>query len=149
MGALKARLQTILKPDPPAIGFLTDAGLNVTIWDTTKPTGAASYTQINIRDVKDTLGDESWQGAGQLQVHTLTIELDLVHLSSQDDASELRKMISDIYLAVGSDEQFGMPGVVIQTNPMSDEILVSQEELKAVGARVTLELQYRTQKWEN
>lgn len=114
---------------------------SVGVWRVT-PIEASEIPYLNIRDVTDSTVDYTTEGANrQLAFHQLTVELEVV----ATDIVTIRKLITDIELAISKDETFG--GTAMRTQPIDNTINASQERDSIGGAVLTVRIDYRTDKF--
>ena len=138
MDAVKSRLQTITTVN----GYNTNLGNNVYEW---KETAFAENEMPGI-DYHDSRC-ERFDGVLNRFRWRLNVELEI---ATQDATavSDVRKMIADVYKAIGTDDTWG--GLAITTGqPESDEMRVMKEERFIAGALIGMFIIYETSLWEN
>lgn len=144
--AVKARFQGITA----ANGYDTNLGQNVFVWrDTSK--GAASFAEnelpaLNLRDSDNQLEYLS----PDRFTNELDIEAEVVALAAANVDAEVRKMIRDIYTAIGVDRKWTVTGapLAVDTLPGSDSMGVDHAGTKTGGAVVKFKIRYRTKAWK-
>ncbi len=129
--AIDARFKTIKTVN----GYETNAGNNVYEWRSS-PMIESELPGLIYRDTQETEA----LSIGY-QVHTLTIEIEGYVVGSAAPAS-LRKLIADVIKAIGTDPLWG--GLAEDTRPVEETIQVEQEERRIAGARIKIEVDYRT-----
>ena len=135
--ALDARLKII----KTANGYLTNLGNNVFEWRVTN-LNSIEFPACIYRDVSNTKQD----GAIGSFRWALNIEIQLV-TDGETSAAEVRKLIADVYKAIGTDITWG--GLAVTTEqPDSDEMDVEQHEKKQAGALIKLSIIYDANMWE-
>lgn len=121
-------------------GFHTDLGNNVFKWRSVKLEGGDLPAAI-VRDVSDDPGTPRTEGT---DAHLLSVEVELVVALGSDD-DEVRKMIADIYQAIGNDERW--TGEARSTIWGGDELLVEQNERLISGAIARFQVDYLTKRF--
>ena len=135
--AIKTRLQGILI----ANGYATNLGNNIFEWRVTN-LNSAEFPACVYRDVSNAKQD----GAIGSFRWALNIEIQLV-TDGETSAAEIRKLIADVYKAIGTDVRWG--GLAVTTEqPESDEMDVEQHEKKQAGALIKLSIIYDANMWE-
>jgi hypothetical protein len=135
---LTTRLATITIAD----GFKTDVGKSVHRW-----LGFGLGTdKLPAVEYKDTFDNQSQGTIGRVD-HTLTIGLQLIsrrNTEATEDAAEkeIRLIIADINQMIGTDET--MSNLAEDTELIDDEIVMEQLENKQWGATISLNIEYRT-----
>jgi len=135
--AVRTRLQSILV----ANGFNFSLGNNIHEWRDT-PFSSDALPALVYRDISC----EIIQAEGHRC--NLRIEVELVAglaTSASAGASDIRKMIADIYSAIRQDIHWGT--LALDTLPEGDEMRVEQAEQKVSGAVVRFSIVYRTREW--
>jgi len=132
MDAVKARLQSITVTN----GYNFNLGNNVYEWRV-KPLTMTTLPALAYRDVETDIE--------LIEAHRnrLNIEIEILNNSSIID---MRKMIADVYKAIGVDIQWG--GLALNTYPRGDRIIREQEEQTITGAVINIIIEYRTKEWE-
>mgnify|MGYP001423093616 CR=1 FL=1 len=131
MDAVKTRLQSITV----ANGYNFNLGNNIYEWRI-RPLAMATLPALVYRDVETDIE--------LIEAHRnrLNIEIEIISNSSIVD---IRKMIADVYKAIGVDIQWG--GLALNTYPRSDRIMREQEEQTITGAIINIIIEYRTKEW--
>jgi len=136
--AVKTRLQGILT----ASGYNYNLGSNVFEWKD-KALADAELPGLIFRDpsfekVLDVIGLFTWR---------LNIEIE-IHAQSSTAPADMRKMLSDVYKAIGVDEMWG--GLALASEqPEGDEMQVQKDQNITAKAVVRFSILYRTPMWEN
>lgn len=138
MDALSTRMATILTTG----GYYTNIGAKVSTWRA-KPYATAELPAINIRDLKETI--EAREQPMAYHYRSLDVELQVVCNSATSDTT-VRQMITDVEKAIGTDPTFG--GLAIDTEALGDEINVKQEENLISGATISIQILYRTLRFQ-
>lgn len=101
---------------------------------------AVPETIVDVRDVSETVEELS----NSVWDRRMTIE---IHVEVTGGTSEVsgRELIEDIYKAIGTDRTWS--GYAADTVAISDELETDQEERRVTGAKVTIEILYRTSAW--
>lgn len=138
--AMKARFETIIdvtELDP----WYTTLGNNVGVWRTV-PLKDTELPYLNIRDTVEEVVDDTQGGAsGRMTQRRLTVELEIV----SPDIATLRNCQHDVELAISSDETWD--GLALRTQPISSEVLATQERDGVGGMVITVRVDYRTGRW--
>lgn len=135
--AIKTRFQGITI----ANGYNSNLGSNVFEWRVTNLNNtefpACVYRDVtNIRQ-EGAIGSFRW---------ALNIEIQLI-TDGGTSAAEIRKIIADVYKAIGTDSKWS--GIAVTTEqPESDEMDVEQHEKKQAGALIKLSIIYDAPRWE-
>lgn len=74
------------------------------------------------------------------------LEIEVKTKSASTTAKQVRMMIDDVYKAIGTDETWS--GLAQKTNPVEDNINVDQADKIAGSGTITVEIEYRTAKWQ-
>ncbi len=136
--ALDTRLRTILT----AGGYETDLGSNVFEWRATalqeSELPGLIYRDISCEPVENT--------ASLYQEFFLNIEVEIITVSGSTTASQIRKMIADVYKAIGTDDKWG--GLALGTFSDGDEMNIEQAEKIIGGATVSFHVHFATVEWD-
>lgn len=134
--ALKAKLATILV----ANSYHTDIGAHV-YEHKTGNWMANEIPGINVRDVKDLIGIHQTVD----HLHHLKIELEIVVANGTSSATEMRKMIADVYKALGTDRSLGGTADDLELGEDGgDELIIQEEDQSIGGAIIRLEYLFHT-----
>lgn len=136
--AIETRMKTILTTG----GYQTNVGQRVSVWRITP----FADTELPALCIYDTTAEINQDGGiiGQF-THTLGIHIEAIASGSATRA-DVRKMIADVFKAIGTDDSFG--GLVEYTSSPSHEINLEQAE-KAIGSGIIrFTVTYRTAQWE-
>lgn len=136
--ALDTRLKTITT----ANGYKTNAGRNVFDW-LDRDLADTELDAIIYRDVSNQFQADYFGGTG----NRLRIEIEGRTKQASTTAAQIRKIVDDIYKAVGTDETFG--GLACETIPVSDELNIQQADKIMALATVILDVYYLGAKWTN
>lgn len=134
MDAVKARLVTI----DGTGSYNTDLSSSVYEWSPVLEISklpAAVY-----RDTGQTLGEEISK-----HLHTLAVEVSLTVASGASTLADLRKLIADVYRAVGVDQQWSALAILTEWQGFS--ISYDEESKDIASALVTFLINYRTQEF--
>lgn len=135
--ALDTRLKTITT----ANSYKTNAGAHVFDW-LDRDLADSELDAIIYRDKQNEITDS---GFGTV-INTVTVEIEVKTKSASTTAAQVRKMIEDVYKAIGTDDTWG--GLALTTNPQTDEIDLSQVEKIAGSALIVIKIEYNTNAWE-
>lgn len=134
--ALEARMRTILT----ANGYKTNAGAHVFDW-LDRDLADAELDAIVYRDTNNNIISEGFD----YYENRLRVEIEAKAKSAATTAAQVRKIIKDIYKAIGTDETFG--GLAHYSEPVSDALDIQQADKIAGSATVIIEIIYVAQKW--
>lgn len=140
MTAIVARLGAI----STANDYLTALGSNVYEWKTTK-WESSDLPGVTVKDMADTILSEQTRGQDSFFMHSLRVQVELA-TSGSTSMTAIRQMIGDVYRAVWLDATWG--GLAIQTLDAGNEIATEKEEYQVVGATISLDVIYRTGKFQ-
>lgn len=137
ISALDTRLKTI----KTIAGYQTNLGNNVFEWNN-KPLAANEMPGLIYRDVSNSrqegaIGKFRWG---------LNVEIEIM-TSGSTAAADVRKMLADVYKAIGTDVYFSALAVTTE-QPESDEMQIVKEDKKIGGALIKLSIIYDAAKWE-
>lgn len=130
--AVAARMATILV----ANGYETNVGQNVFVWKT-DDFDEDTVPGMDIRDVQSVDQPQS----PSIHTHRLTFEVRLV-AASASSTDTVRKMIGDVYKAIGTDMKWG--GLAVWTDWEQHKMQVNQLSRRVSGALVQFSVVYRT-----
>ena len=82
----------------------------------------------------------------ELRNNRVRLEIEVKTKSGSTTAEQVREMIEDVYKAIAQDDTWD--GLAIDTNPVSEEIEIGQNDKISGQATITVEIEYRTAKWE-
>lgn len=121
--------------------YSTTLSGSVSTWRTV-PVLLSEVPFLNIRDTLEEIVDDTQGGAsGRMTQRRLIVELEVV----AQDISTLRSLMKDIETAIAVDETWG--GLALRTQPISSEVLASQERDAIAGVLITVRVDYRTGRW--
>lgn len=137
MTALDTRMKAILT----AGGYETDLGTSVFEWRT-ENLDDSQLPALVWRDIAAGVSDQADDGAAMgSHAHALTVEIEIITSGSTAPAA-VRKMIADVYKAIGVDDTWG--GLALATAPREDETEHDQAEKKIAGATIRAVIIYET-----
>ncbi len=122
-------------------GYETNLGNSVYQWKAVSYEGA-DLPLIEYRDISN----ESGIGPNPTHDHRLTIEAEIVVAAGNTTAAQIRKMIADVKKAIGTDLRWG--GLAITTEPISDSMVIEQNEKIIGGVKINFTIIYRTMAWD-
>jgi hypothetical protein len=99
---------------------------------------------ISIRDTTN-INSQEWAGNPAQIDWELSVAIEIGCAGAETRAT-IRKMIADIYKAIGEDYTWG--SYAIKTDLVGDEIVVKQDETQIDGAIINIKILYRTTKFE-
>jgi hypothetical protein len=135
--AIDTRLKTILTTGG---SYKTDAGLHVFDW-LDRDLADSELDAIIYRDRTNEITPETIQNYS----NKVTIEIEAKTKQATDTARQIRKIVEDIYQAIGTDDRWG--GLAIDTQPVSEEIDIQQTDKIAGSAKLTIAIEYEKEKW--
>jgi hypothetical protein len=138
MDAVIARLAAITGPAT----YYTNFGGRVFDWRKT-PIGNDELPALNVMDPDDVALLNEMKGGGTDLPHDLTV---IVSVPVFGTSADMRKAIADVYKAISTDETWG--GLAYLTDPLGDTINVAQEDRRVLSVDITLQIKYKTTKWE-
>ncbi len=120
-----------------ATGYHNTLTGHVEIWDAR----AADSLRVNIKD-----GDEEIVSdlASRYWDRRLTVDLEINCDGSTSDTA-MRALIEDLWKSIGSD--LAWSGSATDTKAISSKIQTDHEENRITGARLQIEILYRTDAW--
>lgn len=140
LDAMKSRFNSIISGSGSY--DLTLSG-SVGIWRTV-PLMDSEVPFVNIRDTLEEIVDDTQGGSsGRMTQRRLTVEIEIV----SPDIATLRTCQKNIETAIAVDETFG--GKALRTQPISSEVLASQERDGIGGIVFTVRVDYRTGRWSS
>ncbi len=120
-------------------GYETNIGSKCFLWKT----GAWEADELPGVDIRDMKDDIEGKSAGlRKELHKLRVEAEVACKSGTTTAYQVRKMIADIYTAIGVDRTWG--GIARTTDAVGDEMGVEQQNRTLGGAKVTFIVEYTT-----
>jgi len=135
--ALDTRLKTILVVND----YKTNAGQHVFDWED-RDLDDSELEAIIYRD----------PGNGRTQAtvvefdNKMVVEIEVKAKAGVETAKRIRKMIEDVFRAIGTDETWG--GLADCTTPVGEKIDIQKSD-KIIGAgTIFIEIEYRTEKWQ-
>ena len=138
LDAMKSRFNTIISGSG---SYTVTLSGSVGFWRTV-PLMDTELPFLNIRDPLVITVDDTQGGAsGRMTQKQMTVELELV----SPDLATLRKCETDIETAIRSDETWG--GLAIRTQPVSSEVLSTQDRDAIGGLLMTVRVDFRTGRW--
>lgn len=136
MSALDTRLKLIKTTG----GYKTNAGNNVFDW-LDRDLDDSELDAIVYRDPANEIIEETFSQVS----NKLRVEIDAKTKSTSTTAAQIRKIIEDIYKALGTDETFG--GLAYQTSPASETIEIRQQDKIMASATIAIDIYYIVTKW--
>lgn len=136
MEKLAARLATI----KTTAGYKTNIGNNVFDW-LARDLADSELDAVIYRDVSASINTETLA----LRNNIMRVEIELRTKSASTTAERMREMIEDVYQAIGADDTWDC--LAIDTNPLSEELQVGMSDKITGAATITVEIEYRTEKW--
>lgn len=139
MTAMDTRLKTILV----ANGYETNLGQKVYAWKAT-PLDDVDLPALEYRDIANDrleggpIGKFRW---------ALTIEIGIVAASASTTIADVRKMLNDVYKAMGTDETWST--LAQWTEQPSDKVEIEQQDKIIGGAKILFNIVYDAPKWQN
>jgi hypothetical protein len=137
MDKIDARLKTI----KTSAGYKTDIGANVFDW-LDRDLAGKELDALIYRDRSAEIETETLE----LRNNRVRLEIEVKTKSGSTTAEQVREMIEDVYKAIAQDDTWD--GLAIDTNPVSEEIEIGQNDKISGQATITVEIEYRTAKWE-
>lgn len=134
--AIDTRLKTI----KTTAGYKTNAGTNVFDW-LDRDLADSELDAIIYRDRNNVMDMADFDS----KMNTVVVEIVVKTKSTTTTAAQVRKMIEDVYKAIGTDETWG--GLALQTIPRTDEIDVQLSDKITGSGTITIEIQYESTKW--
>jgi hypothetical protein len=135
--AIDARLKTILV----AGGYNLDLGKNVFPWRV-NPLGEDDLNGLVYRD----MDEGGYVAVGQWQ-HELTVEIDIHIKHATDSRTQMRKAISDVLAAIGTDVTFG--GLAEDVRPAGqDYIRITANDGSYMSAMLVFVVLYVSDPWK-
>jgi hypothetical protein len=137
---VKARMATITV----ANSYRTAIGSNVSVWRA-RPFWKNEAEGVDVRDPAES-SDVSITEDKALDRHSLTVEFRVFGKTHE----QVRNQIADVYQAIGRDEYWTNSGgtqLALETNPKGNTMEVDQDEDKILGATITIEIVYDTNKF--
>ena len=131
-----------------ANGYYTNLGNNVFLWPQKPIEKDNELPALAIRDTTSEKISETLGGSSSLSYKNLTVAVQVLVASGSTNDTEIRKGITDIYKAIGTDHTFG--GKALKTDEVSDEILTDEGEGKEnliIGAEIIVDILYSTTKF--
>lgn len=135
--AIDGRLKIITT----ANSYKTNIGQHVFDW-LDRDLADSELDALIYRDKSNEISDT---GFGAV-MNTVTVEIEVKTKSSSTTAAQVRKMIEDVYKAIGTDDTWG--GLALSTIPEADVIELSQAEKIAGSAIIIVKIQYYTNNWQ-
>ena len=136
-------LKTLLQTITVANGYYTALGSNVYLFRAI-PMQADELPAVVIFDKSNEIDSEGMNGSYNIWSHTLKVTLQIVCAGSTVDTT-VRKLITDIYKALGSDNTLTETCTLIDA--VSDTIEIEQESKLIAGASIELNIKYRTKRF--
>jgi len=134
---IDARFKTIKKTG----GYKTDVGLHVFDW-LDRDLADTELDALIYRDKSNTKNASSQK----IFDNKVQLEIEFKTKSAGSTARQVRMMAEDVYKAIGIDETWG--GLAQKTNPLQDNINVDQANKIVGSGTITVEIEYRTAKWQ-
>lgn len=134
--ALDTRLRTITI----ANGYKTNAGAHVFDW-LDRDLADTELDAIVYRDPANEISQETFSQVD----NRVRVEIEVKTKSASTTAAQVRKLIEDVYKAIGIDETFG--GLAHEAQPVSENIDIQQADKIMGSATVVIEIYYVSTKW--
>lgn len=134
--ALDTRLRTITT----ANGYLTNVGQRVFDW-LDRDLADTELDAIVYRDPANEISQETFSQVD----NRVRVEIEVKTKSASTTAAQVRKLIEDVYKAIGIDETFG--GLAHEAQPVSENIDIQQADKIMGSATVVIDIYYMTTKW--
>lgn len=134
--AIDTRLKTI----KTTAGYKTNAGNNVFDW-LDRDLADSELDAIIYRDKSSVMDMSDFDS----KISSVIVEIEVKTKSTTTTAAQVRKMIEDVYKAIGTDETWG--GLALQTMPKTDDINVQQSDKITGSGTIMIEIQYESTKW--
>lgn len=134
--ALDTRLRTITT----ANGYLTNVGQRVFDW-LDRDLADTELDAIVYRDPANEISQETFSQVD----NRVRVEIEVKTKSASTTAAQVRKLIEDVYKAIGIDETFG--GLAHEAQPVSENIDIQQADKIMGSATVVIEIYYVSTKW--
>lgn len=134
--AIDTRLKTI----KTTAGYKTNAGNNVFDW-LDRDLADSELDAIIYRDKSSVMDMSDFDS----KMSSVIVEIEVKTKSTTTTAAQVRKMIEDVYKAIGTDETWG--GLALQTMPKTDDINVQQSDKITGSGTIMIEIQYESAKW--
>lgn len=136
MTALDTRLKTI----KTTAGYKTNAGNNVFDW-LDRDLADTELDAIVYRDPANEILQETFNQIN----NRVRVEIEVKTKSASTTGAQVRKLIEDVYKAIGTDETFG--GLAHEAQPVSENIDIQQADKIMGSATVVIDIYYMTTKW--
>lgn len=137
MEALDTRLKTI----KTTAGYKTNAGTNVFDW-LDRDLADTELDAIIYRDKSGSRAQVSMSGKTR---NSIMVEIEVKTKQSTGTAARVRNILEDVMKSVGTDEKF--TSLCSITKPGDDEIDIQQAEKTIGSGRITINIEYETEKW--
>lgn len=134
--ALDTRLRTITI----ANGYHTNAGQRVFDW-LDRDLADTELDAIVYRDPANEILQETFNQIN----NRVRVEIEVKTKSASTTGAQVRKLIEDVYKAIGTDETFG--GLAHEAQPVSENIDIQQADKIMGSATVVIDIYYMTTKW--
>lgn len=134
--ALDTRLKTILVTG----GYNSDAGENVFDW-LDRDLDDSELDALIYRDKSNNADMNDFDSVS----NKVIVEIEVKTKSASTTGAQVRKMIEDVYKAIGTDETFG--GLALGTMPQGEIIDIRQSDKITGSATITIEIEYESTKW--
>lgn len=149
MTAIKTRMQGILKTS----SYQTDIGNHV-ITDRPRLLGpdgsigsaiveASELPCVIISDPQDDIAPDTFT----TDLHRLTVELEVRAENSATTETEVRKMMADVYKAIGTDTTWGGVAVSTERIPPDEKIHIQGDKIIG-GALIKIAVVFQTDAWQ-
>lgn len=138
LSAIDTRLKTIKTIN----GYETNLGNKIYAWKAT-PLDDVDLPAAEYRDIANDhfkpapIGSFRW---------ALTIEIGVITASGTTTISDIRKMIGDVYKAIGTDITWST--LAQWTEQPSDKVEIEQQEKTIGGAKIVFQIIYDAAKWQ-
>lgn len=134
--ALDTRLRTITI----ANGYQTNAGQRVFDW-LDRDLADTELDAIVYRDPANEISQETFSQVD----NRVRVEIEVKTKSASTTGAQVRKLIEDVYKAIGTDETFG--GLAHEAQPVSENIDIQQADKIMGSATLVIDIYYMTTKW--
>jgi hypothetical protein len=135
--AIDTRFKAILKTG----AYKTDIGQHVFDW-LSRDLDPAELPALIYKDISNAISVDTLV----LYNNKITLEIELKAETAGTTAESLREMIEDVYKAIGTDDTWG--DLAIDSEPVSEEMTMEQADKIVGSAKLTIEIEYRTPKWQ-
>lgn len=135
------KIDTRFKAIKKTGGYKTDVGLHVFDW-LDRDLADSELGALIYRDRTNTKNASSQK----IFDNKVRLEIEVKTKSASTTAKQVRMMIEDVYKAIGTDETWS--GLAQKTNSVEDNINVDLADRIVGSGTITVEIEYRTAKWQ-